>query len=254
MRRLFSPRWILVHLGVALLVFTMVNLGFWQLHRLDEKKAFNARVLENTTRPVVDISQMPEQPTVDYQWDVSEWGRVKLVGHYDTNHVVTIINRSQDGTAGYDIAVPFVNGDGTIHLVNRGFVPLAIPHPPTPEGNISIFGYVRLSQRRSAVGAVDSTDASNTEFQRFDIPLIAKATDVNMLNGGYIQLIQESPSANTQWPATVAIPALDEGPHLSYAMQWFFFSATALTAWVLVVRRKLREPLNDPIAPEQTSA
>ena len=243
MRRLFSPRWILVHLGVALLVFTMVNLGIWQLHRLDEKKAFNARVLENTTRPIVD-----------YQGDVSEWRRVKLVGHYDTDHVVTIINRSQDGAAGYDIAVPFVNEDGTIHLVNRGFVPLAIPHPPTPEGDISIIGYVRHSQSRSAVGAVDSTDATNTEFQRFDIPLIAKATDVNMLKDGYIQLIQESPSANTQWPATVAIPALDEGPHLSYAVQWFFFSATALTAWVLVVRRKLREPLSGPIAPEQTSA
>lgn len=242
MRRLFSPHWILVHLGVALLVFTMVNLGIWQLHRLDEKKAFNARVLANTTRPIVD-----------FQGDVSEWGRVNLVGHYDASHLVTIVNRSQDGTAGYDIAIPFVNGDGTIHLVNRGFVPLAIPHPPTPEGEVSIIGYVRNSQSRSAVGAVDSTDASNTEFQRFDIPLIAKATDVNMLKTGYIQLIKETPSAKTQWPATVAIPTLDEGPHLSYAVQWFFFSATALTAWVLVVRRKLREPISGRTAPEQTS-
>lgn len=248
MLRLFSPRWILVHLGVALLVVTMVNLGFWQLHRLDEKKAFNARVTAQTTQPVLDYSERVPTPAAD------EWSRVTLTGHYDTGKTITIINRSQDGTAGYDIAIPFINNDGTVILVNRGFVPLAVSLPATTTEKISVVGYLRATQRRGAVGAIDSTDTATTEFHRFDLPLIAKATDKNLLTTNYLQLIEESPSSKTEWPSMVSMPVLDEGSHLSYAFQWFFFSATALTAWVLVIRRKLRESISDPAAPTQTSA
>ena len=248
MRRLFSPRWILIHLGVALLVVTMVNLGFWQLHRLDEKQAFNARVTEQIAKPVLDYSQKFPSPAA------AEWTRVKVTGRYDTSKAITIINRSQDGTAGYDIAIPFINEDGTVFLVNRGFVPLAVQQPETTTQVVSIIGYLRATQRRGAVGAIDSTDTTNTEFQRFDLPLIAKATHREILTTSYLQVIEESPTSDTQWPSAVAMPVLDEGSHLSYAVQWFFFSATALTAWVFVVRRKLREPLSDPAAPTQTSA
>jgi cytochrome oxidase assembly protein ShyY1 len=247
MRRLFTPRWILVHLGVTLLVFVMINLGFWQLRRLDEKKTFNARVTAQIAAPVSDYTHgIPTSLA-------PEWSRVQLAGHYDETHAITIINRSQDGSAGYDIAVPFINDDGSMILVNRGFVPLAVKHPATPPGSIRIVGYLRKTQSRSAVGAIDSTAPGNTEFQRFDLPLIAKATDKSLLNTMYLQLIKESVSSQTKWPATVAMPTLDEGPHLSYAVQWFFFSATALTAWVLVVRRKLRESASGPSAPVQTS-
>lgn len=224
----------------------MINLAFWQLRRLDEKKTLNALVVSHTAQPVVDYSSGVSDTIAP------EWARIKLTGHYDNSRTVTIINRSQDGSAGYDIAVPFINTDGTIFLINRGFVPLAVKKPSSPSGTISLVGYVRTSQKRSAVGAVDSTSAKNTEFQRFDIPLIAKATETKLFPLRYVQLIKESPTTNEQWPATVAMPSLDEGPHLSYAFQWFFFSATALTAWVLVVRRKLREETSDP-APEQTS-
>ena len=248
MRRLFSPRWILVHLGVALLVVTMVNLGFWQLHRLDEKKAFNAQVTQRTAQPVQDYSEkFPQSPA-------AEWSRVKLSGKYDVEHAVTIINRSQNGSAGYDIAVPFVNTDGTVILINRGFVPLVVEKPTTTVSALTVIGYLRKSQTRGAIGAIDSTDPATTEFQRFDLPLIAKATTPEMNITTYLQLIEEQPASGSEWPSAVAMPELNEGSHLSYAVQWFFFSATALTAWVLVVRRKLREPLNDPVAPEQTSA
>ena len=247
MRRLFSPRWVLVHLGVALLVFVMINLGFWQLRRLDEKKIFNARVAAHTAAPVTDYTKRIPSTLAP------EWSRVQLAGQYDEEHTVTIINRSQDGSAGYDIAVPFITEDGSRILINRGFVPLAVKHPGAPSGTIRVVGYLRKTQSRTAVGAIDSTSSTNTEFQRFDLPLIAKATDVSLLDTTYVQLIKESVSSPSQWPATVAMPALDEGPHLSYAVQWFFFSATALTAWVLVVRRKLRETVSGPSAPEQTS-
>ncbi|MSX34916.1 MAG: SURF1 family protein, partial [Actinobacteria bacterium] len=41
-RFLLKPRWILSHLFVLVVVVTMINLGFWQVNRLDERKAANA--------------------------------------------------------------------------------------------------------------------------------------------------------------------------------------------------------------------
>jgi cytochrome oxidase assembly protein ShyY1 len=248
MRRLFAPRWILVHLAVALLMLLMINLGFWQLNRLDEKKALNTTITAQTKRPAVDLSSTPVFESLG-----PEWSQVVLKGEYSATNAITIINRSQDGAAGYNSALPFITENGQLVLVNRGFVPLAMENPQPPSGTIQILGYVRHTQKRSSVGAIDSTSPDSTEFQRFDLPLIAKATDANLLSNGYVQLIAENPASQESWPSPVALPMLDEGSHLSYAMQWFFFTATALTGWIYVVRKKLREPISDPAAPEQTS-
>ena len=234
-RKLLSPRWILIHVGVALLIFLMANLGFWQLNRLDAKKDFNSVLRSHTSTPVQTLDK-----AVPTEWNktASEWMRVSLTGSYDSSKAVTIINRSQDGTAGYNSVVPFTSLNNRTILVNRGFVPLVMAPPAAPSGEIEIIGYLRASQTRSALGPIDSKEVGNTEFQRFDIPLISAHVG-KTLEPMFLQLIQESPPGNSQWPAKVALPPLDEGTHLSYAFQWFFFCLVALAAWVVVVRRKI---------------
>ncbi|MEI6199285.1 MAG: SURF1 family protein [Actinomycetota bacterium] len=247
-RTLLSPRWILTHLAVALLIFLMINLGFWQLRRLDEKKTFNAVLRSHTSAPLQTLDQ-----AVPSGWNqkTSEWLRVRIIGTYDRKKAVTVINRSQDGSAGFDSVVPFTSIDHRTILVNRGFVPLAMPVPEVPTEQREIVGYLRASQSRSALGAIDSVAAGNTEFQRFDIPLISAHVG-GTVEPMFLQLIEESPPANSQWPAKVALPPLDEGPHLSYALQWFFFCLVAFTAWVVVVRRKILQV--NASTQEQTSA
>ena len=57
-RFLLSPRWVLSHLLVVLLAVTMVNLGFWQLRRLDEKRERNALVEARRDEPVVPVEEL----------------------------------------------------------------------------------------------------------------------------------------------------------------------------------------------------
>ncbi len=241
-RKLLSPRWILIHIGVASLILLMLNFGFWQLNRLEEKKNFNSVLRAHTSAPLQTLDQ-----AVPTKWNkaANEWVRVSITGSYDSSKAVTIINRSQDGSAGYDSTVPFTSLNNRTILVNRGFVPLAMPTPIAPTGPITIVGYLRASQTRSALGAIDSTDTGNTEFQRFDVPLISTYVG-GTVEPMFLQLIKESflglhQETESQWPAKVPLPPLDEGPHLSYALQWFFFCLVALTAWVVVVRRKLSQ-------------
>jgi cytochrome oxidase assembly protein ShyY1 len=236
-RKLLSPRWILIHVGVASLIFLMLNLGFWQLNRLDEKREFNSVLSAHSSTPV-----QPLDKAVPDKWDksASEWMRVSITGSYDPSKAVTIINRSQDGTAGYNSVVPFTSLNNRTILVNRGFVPLVMEPPVAPTGEIEIVGYLRASQSRSALGPIDSTEAGNTEFQRFDIPLISAHVG-KIIEPMFLQLIRELPAGESQWPAKVALPPLDEGTHMSYALQWFFFSLVAFTAWVVVIRRKISQ-------------
>jgi len=220
----------------------MVNLAFWQLRRLDEKRTFNAKVTTRSEMPVEDIGRATGlvAGAEDFTPVAFDWRRVTVKGTYHFEKAVRVVNRSQDGTAGYDQVVPLLTEEFGWVIVNRGFIPLSVDvtetRPPDP---VTVAGYLRVTQERGALGAIDSTDSANKDFQRFDIPLMGK-----QLNGTvfpmYVQLFKESPATIVQWPAPVSFPELSEGPHKSYAFQWFFFSLVALCAWVVVVRRKWR--------------
>jgi cytochrome oxidase assembly protein ShyY1 len=228
----------------------MTNLSFWQLHRLDAKKLFNKAVTSHVAEPVRDISTVLTDTSSVKD---AEWRRVAVKGVFNADDAVTVINRSQDGSAGYDSVVPLMLSDGSALLVNRGFVPLAMQSPDISKGEVTIIGYLRVSQERTGLGLKDSDSQDTTEFQRFDVPRIASQVDYTVLPM-FLQLIQQDPPGTSEWPAPVALPPLDEGSHLSYAVQWLFFSLVALTAWIIVIRRKLRAPITDVAVQAHTSA
>lgn len=234
-RFLISPRWIALHVLIGALVALMVNLGFWQLNRLDERKALNARVTEQISAPVADFADVVT-PTVDV--DAVEWRLVRVQGTYVTDEMVLIVNRSQNGSAGRDVVMPLVLADGRKVLVNRGFIPLTEDIPESPSGQVTVVGHLRPSQKRSALGAIDPTDGTLAEMQRIDIARIDQQT-AGTLEHMYVQLVESSP-AETRL-SVVPLPELTNGPHLSYAFQWFFFSAVAVFGWIFVVRRKISE-------------
>ncbi len=248
---LLSPKWILFHLLIVVVVVATVSLGFWQLRRLDERKGFNAEVRSHSAAAVQPLNTLLGQ---NDDYEKLEWYPVRVTGVYISDKSITIVNRSQDGAAGRNSVVPLRTDNGEIVLINRGFVPLSIDIPPPAIGEVTVIGYARASQKRSAVGAIDADRIGTVEFQRVDIPLIARSTELD-LTPMYIQRLDSDPPEG-EWPARVANPPLDEGPHLSYAGQWFFFGGVAVIGWVVVVVRirKQRTQTMSDRAPSQTSA
>jgi cytochrome oxidase assembly protein ShyY1 len=237
MLRIFlRPKWILFHLGIALLVFIMINLAFWQVRRLDQKKDFNREVTSHSQTPPQPLSKILTSSTNP---KLVEWIPVHLTGTYQTDLAVTVVNRSQNGTAGVDTMVPLKLDDGTYVLVNRGFIPLSMNIVKAPPGSVAVTGYLRVSEKRGVLGATDNTASGNRTFQREDVPLISQALKIST-SPMWIQMINESPSTG-EWPAPVAFPELSEGPHFSYAVQWCLFSAIAIFGWGFQIRRKALE-------------
>jgi cytochrome oxidase assembly protein ShyY1 len=57
---------------------------------------------------------------------------------------------------------------------------------------------------------------------------------------GYGLLVSESPAPQAA-PQVHAAPVLDDGPHLSYAVQWVLFALVAVGGWWTFLRREAEE-------------
>jgi len=55
------------------------------------------------------------------------------------------------------------------------------------------------------------------------------------------QLQTQDPSQAGDLPRVVPPPELSEGPHFSYAIQWFTFATIALVGYGLLVRREVKD-------------
>ncbi len=83
-RFLVQPAWIASHLFVAVMVIAMVNLGLWQVRRLEGRRQINAMLAARMAAPPVPIDHLvsPTTPvtTADHQAD----RRVRATGVFDT--------------------------------------------------------------------------------------------------------------------------------------------------------------------------
>ncbi len=232
---LIRPKWIAFHLLVVVLVIVMINLAFWQLRRLDQRRHFNAEVRANTDQPVVafdDVRADLANPTK------IEWRTVRVSGTYVPGHQFLVVNRSQNGDTGRNVVDALMTDDGSLLLINRGFVPIATSLPPLPTGTVSVVGRLRASEHRTTGQPEDQSVSGLSEIRRIDIGVLTKQFDAKVLPM-YVEQLESTPAdAKTLQPIT-APDTSDEGPHLSYTIQWFIFSGCTLAGWVLAVRRSL---------------
>lgn len=238
---LVSPKWLGFHLLVVAGIVLMVNLGFWQLRRLDQRRDFNATIEARYDAPSVALDTLVgpgrRDPHDSGLADV-EWRPVTATGTYADAGSVQIVNRSQGGRAGENVVTPLTLADGRVLLVNRGFVPLDAEVPAAPDGEVTVTGRLRVSEHRRTGQLSDPGEGVLAVAQRVDLDRLATQVD-GPLVPMYVDLIESVPADASPYPEEVQRPELGEGPHLSYAVQWFIFSAAVAVGWVLAVRRSI---------------
>ncbi|HEY2815093.1 MAG TPA: SURF1 family protein [Acidimicrobiales bacterium] len=240
------PRWILSHVLIVVLVIVMINLGFWQLRRLHEKKAYNASVRANEAQPVQSVQDVlhPGEPvSVGHGLN---FRRVTATGTYDTSNEIIVRARSLNTEPGVWALTPLRLDDGSAVIVLRGFLPSqgTLERVPTdaepPSGPITVTGLVQETQTAGTFEANDPANGKLTTMARVDVARIAKQMPYP-IEPAYLQLQTQQPAQAGQQPLVVPEPVLDEGPHFSYAVQWFIFSTIAVVGYPLILRRKARD-------------
>jgi surfeit locus 1 family protein len=239
------PWWIVSHVFVLSLMLVMVRLGFWQLDRLEEKQARNATVVERTEAPETDVRELAGSEAYA-SFDAAEeleFRRATATGTYAADQEVIVRSRSYQSAAGSWVLTPLVLDDGSIVVINRGWIPNAgqfdaVPDEyRAPEGEVTVSGIVRLTEARGSFGPTDPSDGVLTDLARADIGRLDQQIEGDLLPF-YVQLQEQDPAVGTGDPTPIPAPALDEGPHLSYAVQWFTFTAMTAVVYALILRKK----------------
>jgi surfeit locus 1 family protein len=234
-------------LAVAVLVSaTCISLGIWQIARLHQRQQFNAEVRAGLSAAPAPISSLLPS-AVDP--DAVRYRRAEASGTYDVAHEVVLYGRTQDARAGNHLLTPLeLDGGGAI-LVDRGWVPLEIDDPGSaraapPDGDVTVDG-VLFASEGDPPGPVRSSPEPTTTMSRVDLARI-QAELPYRIAPVYLLLQDQSPAQAEGLPVPAPLPELSEGPHLSYAIQWFAFAAIALAGFVVLARREREIAVSAP--------
>jgi surfeit locus 1 family protein len=229
---------------IAFVVFALavsagcVRLGFWQLSRLDERRALNGMLAARLGGPVTPVLEIARDTSA------VAFRRVAASGTYDFTNEFALASRTRQGSPGVNIITPLrLAGTDTAVLVNRGWVYA----PDAMNADLSrwrevvsatVTGYVTTIEPTGS-NVVSGTGARVLRHLYHDsltarlpypiVPFLVVATDSS-----------PSTAARDSTPARLLEPILDEGPHLGYAIQWFAFALIGAVGAAVGVRAERR--------------
>lgn len=221
---------------VALVVAaTCVGLGFWQLRRLDERRTLNARILDRRSATPITIEGASRGAAAEPYLPAAARGT------YDVAHEMLLYGRSLDGEPGHHVVTPLVLADGGAILIVRGWVPFAMQTAPVPGAAPPVDDVEVSGSLAPDEGDGSTAPGANGIVRVLDVGGIASALPYEVFPLP-LQLAEQAPPQLGSLPTPVPAPELSEGPHLSYAIQWFAFAAVAVAGGAILLRRRDRRP------------
>ena len=214
-----------------------VRLGFWQLERLETRRAQNALVAERLDAPPAPLGEvLRDTAGVRFR-------RASASGTFDYANEIAISSRTRQGSPGVNLVTPLRRaGSDTAVLVNRGWV-------YSPDGMTVDFGRWRETDTASVTGyLVDigrgeegrvTTSTSARAVRRLDRDSLATRFPYPVAPVVLVALGDSTPPGDSV-PVRLAAPIIDEGPHKGYAMQWFAFAFIAIAGMLFAVRAERR--------------
>jgi surfeit locus 1 family protein len=235
-------RKVLIAVAWALLIFVLVQLGFWQLHR--------AQALNKATAPTPDqaVVALTDVASAGMNLPIKAVNRiVSATGVYQKTFVAKDQKYDGEKVANLDVRVLRLDNNFSI-LVVRG---IAETPPPSISGKVEVTG--RIYPRQN----VDRAFAKSGELSRID-PALVVSKEFPFLYDGYLILRSEKVLDGTV-TSTKLIPSPQISQriagfywqHISYVVVWWFM---ALLVLVLPLFPQMRQRSYISIAAEQNKS
>lgn len=232
---------LLALLGLVLFA-GFVSLGTWQVYRLGWKRDLIARVDERVHAAPVDAPSRSQWGDITAQ--SAEYLHVRLHGTF-LHERQTLIWAATDLGSGYWVMTPLQQADGSIVLVNRGFVPpdwcgIKGAYAAQPAGDITLTGLLRLSEPPVAFR---HNDPSRDSWYTRDVAAIAIKRGLSDVAPYFVDQ-DAAPgtldAGKPSWPqgglTVIAFP----NNHLSYLITWYALALMVLGAGLYVAREEIR--------------
>jgi surfeit locus 1 family protein len=215
----FQRREVIAVAGAVVIAAGCIRLGVWQLARLGERRERNRQ-----TEAMMRGDPVPLRTT---QPAPARLTRVVISGRPDYRYEIALTGRSRNGSPGVDIVTPMrLPGTDTAVLVNRGWV-------YSPDASQVSFKQWREADSLSFSGYVDTLARGKAGSSA---GLTMRILDHRRISAElpypiapfFVVALPESETPSQTTPVRLPLPALDEGPHKSYAIQWFSFATIAI--------------------------
>lgn len=217
-----------------------VRLGFWQLHRRAQRRAENEVIAAHRALPPVDaFSIASDTANAPYR-------RTYAKGTLDYSNELVVAPRINNGSPGVWVLTPLrAPGRDTALLVLRGWAyspdAMTVDLGRWHDADSAFSGFVmRFSEppKRATTAAF----ARGRTLRRLEL---AAASPLIPYPIAPLYLVAVEDSSHEQGNgaaaasrlARISPPALDDGPHLNYAVQWFSFGAIAVVGAIAVAMR-----------------
>ena len=215
------------------------RLGVWQLSRLRDRRAFNAILAVRLAASPVDVAALPADTAQGHYRRASASG----VLLYDRQ--VVYAGRAHEGAPGADLLTPLaVAGRDTVVMIDRGWVYSADAASVDSarwreRDSASVSGFAETYAGTSRPPSAASTQQrvvralDRSEIERLVGRPVAPYVLVQLPDS---TSSSSSSSLRDSVPIRRDLPAMSEGPHASYAGQWFSFAVIALVGGVVLFR------------------
>lgn len=225
-------------IGIAMLV----GLGTWQIQRLHWKLGLIAAAEHASSGAPQPVP--PRSAWAGLDPGGIEYRRVRLAGtfrHADEARVFVALTQPKGpaGGLGAWVMTPLVLDDGSIVIVNRGFVPQDHEDPVTRAagqvaGRVELTGLMRWSEPHYSFTPADEPE-ENQWFTR-DVASIAAARHLGAVAPFYVEAQASAPGGLPQGGET---RLAFTNNHLQYAITWYMLAAVLAVMVGLAIRRRL---------------
>jgi cytochrome oxidase assembly protein ShyY1 len=238
----FALSWRWAGYTALVVVFAIASCGFgnWQFDRRAEARHAIALVESNYDRTPVPVSDVLD--TLESYDESQKWTPVALTGTYLKDEELLVRNRPFRGQPGFEVLTPLLLDDGTVFVVDRGWAPTGSRQDEpdevaeAPDGPVTVVA--RLKAGEPTLPGRTSIAGTN-QIATVHLAEVAERLDLPTYTGAYglVDTQQPSPAATLVTPPK---PEPDEGPHLSYALQWYVFAILAFVGLAWALRQEYR--------------
>lgn len=228
---------------VLMMAALCVRLGFWQLDRLEQRRARNAAVrTAQAQRPLPLDAAAFAAASADPA--AFAWRPVEAAGTFHHAGDLLLRSRGRDGRPGVHLVSPLVLADGRVVMVNRGWLPAADAATANAaafrtRGPVRVAGVLQPMQASADRGLpAEGRAGGDSTWRRIDLA-VARERSPGAVLPLYLQRLP-SPADPPSPPLAEPLPELSEGNHLSYAVQWFSFAAIAVVGLAILIRKRAR--------------
>ncbi len=211
----------------------LVALGTWQVERLHWKEALIASRASRLAAPPIVAGPFPADPRE------MEFRRVRLAGEFLHDAEMYLMPRSYRGQVGEHVITPLRLGDGSIVLVDRGWVPAARRDPATraagqSAGVVAVEGVARLPGRAGLF--TPDNDPRRNRWYRIDVAEISAHIGFPSVQPW---VVEAGPAPNPGGlPVGGRTSVALTNDHLHYAITWYGLAVALVVIYGVYHRRR----------------